>query len=431
MKPFSLPFLLTPITGCFLVTSYLLVNGCLKDHCSHHTQYKIYAPEYISQAQARDVGIETARPLEKTGKIFYHDGYLLIGELNEGIHVIDDRDPSAPRNVGFLRIPGNLDMTVSGETLYADNYLDLVSFDISDPTQAREVARVENAFPVRNYGYGLQDDPEGKGLIAGFDVRDTTIDQACPAKEDNTAVIYDNQAVYLSLANASAAPSPVNIGGSTSRLALEGHFLYAVQGSKMSLFDIGNQKQPSYVKDIDVASEVETIFSYGSRLFIGSTTGVAIFDASDPEQPVQLGWFTHFIACDPVVVQGDYAYATLKTGSNCNAQGVVNSLIVEDISDVSDPRLAGELRLTGPEGLAVRGTTAIVTDGAAGVHFVDVSDPKHPAIRYTEGAPKNPSDVVVTDDTTAIVIAADGLYQYRFKNGKAPRLLSRFGTSSK
>jgi hypothetical protein len=50
------------------------------------------------------VTYESPTSLTAPGKIFYYNGYLFINELNTGIHVYDNHDPSNPRNVGFINI---------------------------------------------------------------------------------------------------------------------------------------------------------------------------------------------------------------------------------------------------------------------------------------------------------------------------------------
>ena len=426
MKVFSLLFMLTAATGA------ALLQGCVKDHCTHSALYKVYTPHYLSMAEVRaTTGPEAPRALEKTGKLFYHNGYLFIGEANQGIHIIDDRDPAAPRNIGFLNIPGNLDMTVSGNILYADNYVDMVSFDITDPSNSRPIGREENVFPIHTYGYAFSDDPSGKGMITGFTVSDSTIDRDCSVSK-NTDVIYTGTAVAYSSAtqSSSSAPKAVSQGGSTSRFAVQGHYLYAVQQDSMSLYNIADPAHPAYLNNIPLGFSVETIYPYQQYLFIGAPQGVLIYDASDPGQPVFLSQFSHVFACDPVVAQGHYAYATLRSGSLCMVNGSLNQLLVIDISNLKYPQLLRQVSMTNPGGLAVNGNDLIVTDGAGGIRFLNLKDPEHPEIVHTLEAPKAASDVMMVGQV-AIVVADDGVYQYNYENMESPRLLSKMGISPK
>jgi hypothetical protein len=48
--------------------------------------------------------------------------------------------------------------------------------------------------------------------------------------------------------------------------------------------------------------DVETMFLTDKKMFLGTTTGMAVFDISNPTTPVSLTFFTHARSCDPVVV---------------------------------------------------------------------------------------------------------------------------------
>ena len=58
--------------------------------------------------------------------------YLFINEKNEDIHVIDNADAANPKNLAFWSIPGNVDMAIQGNFMYVDQYVDLVTVDISN-----------------------------------------------------------------------------------------------------------------------------------------------------------------------------------------------------------------------------------------------------------------------------------------------------------
>ncbi|UYZ57651.1 LVIVD repeat-containing protein [Hymenobacter latericus] len=107
-----------------------------------------YRPLLMARATLeQSVALVPARPMRNTGKIYLKGSYVFINERYEGIHIIDNHDPAKPRNAGFLRIPGNIDVAMRGSLLYADNAVDLVIVDLADPTAARVVGRTRNAFP--------------------------------------------------------------------------------------------------------------------------------------------------------------------------------------------------------------------------------------------------------------------------------------------
>ncbi len=111
--------------------------------------YTAYSPIMMERSQMEAaIGQLPARDIQDAGKIYAYGRYLFVSEKFEGIHVIDNEIPESPINMGFIRIPGCVDMAVKGTTLFADNATDLIGIDISNPTDVQEISRVRNAFPV-------------------------------------------------------------------------------------------------------------------------------------------------------------------------------------------------------------------------------------------------------------------------------------------
>jgi len=103
------------------------------------------APVYILKSE---LVIESAPPRDfgELGKIVVIDSILLINEKYEGIHVVDNSRPGNPKNIAFWHISGNVDFTVTGDLLYADNSLDLYSIDISDIYNIKLITTTENIY---------------------------------------------------------------------------------------------------------------------------------------------------------------------------------------------------------------------------------------------------------------------------------------------
>ena len=117
--------------------------------CSDKTlqTYTANVPVYMSYEDLRtplDVGPGSV--LTKPGKIYFKDQYMYINEFQEGIHVVDLSDLTNPRPKAFIKIPGNVDMAIRNNVLYADSYVDLVLIDISDPVKPLEINRFEKLF---------------------------------------------------------------------------------------------------------------------------------------------------------------------------------------------------------------------------------------------------------------------------------------------
>lgn len=88
-------------------------------------------PIYIS-AEENVVEVQDARGFENLGKIVYSAPYLLVNERFKGIHIINNSDPSDPKKIAFLQIPGNTDFTIKGQYLYANHGNDLKTFLLSN-----------------------------------------------------------------------------------------------------------------------------------------------------------------------------------------------------------------------------------------------------------------------------------------------------------
>ena len=96
----------------------------------------------------RSVFIRDVQDIVNPGKIYYKDNIIYLNEKFKGIHVIDNTNPSAPVNLGFINIPGCIDIAIKNNSLMADNAVDLVSIDLTNGILDLTVTRrVRNVFP--------------------------------------------------------------------------------------------------------------------------------------------------------------------------------------------------------------------------------------------------------------------------------------------
>lgn len=108
-----------------------------------------FVPVLMNRTEMEEItGFEKEpRTIITPGKIYHYEGYIYLNERYKGLHIIDNRDRRNPRRVGFLNIPGNLDMSVKNDRLFTDNTTDLLTFDISNPELPHLLSRGRNAFP--------------------------------------------------------------------------------------------------------------------------------------------------------------------------------------------------------------------------------------------------------------------------------------------
>jgi len=127
----------------------LSVVGCTINEDPQVLQSRGMKPVYIGQDLLSSFSTELARPFVDLGKIIKVGDVIMISERLEGIHVVDNSDPSMPITVLFWNIPGCIDFTVKDSLLYAENSRDLLTFDISNLQEIQLRHTIENIYQDR------------------------------------------------------------------------------------------------------------------------------------------------------------------------------------------------------------------------------------------------------------------------------------------
>jgi hypothetical protein len=167
-------------------------------------------------------------------------------------------------------------------------------------------------------------------------------------------------------------------GGSMARFTITGDMLYTVSIDKLKQFNISNPANPKYtdLRDQNIGSNIETIFPMDTLLYIGSQAGMYIYDIRNPNFPTKLGEINHIRSCDPVVVEGHYAYVTLNTNYSWCGTSPNNVLMVYDVQDQLKPVPLRQINLNGPQGLGADGDLLFVCD--KGLKVFNISTPENP-----------------------------------------------------
>src|SRR5688572_8013318 len=85
------------------------------------------------------------------------------------------------------------------------------------------------------------------------------------------------------------ASNAAGAGGSTARFTIAGNYLYVVNNTSLKAFDISNTAVAPVLKSTThIGISIETIFPYGDKLFIGSSSFMYIYSLANPERPEQL-----------------------------------------------------------------------------------------------------------------------------------------------
>jgi hypothetical protein len=197
-------------------------------------------------------------------------------------------------------------------------------------------------------------------------------------------------------------------GGSMARFAISGDHMYVVTSQNLSVYGIaaGNF---SHISDTYLESGLETITTRNEYLYIGSREAMYIYSIADAGHPVFLFRYAHIRSCDPVVVQGNRAYVTLRAGNPCG--GGQNVLEIIDITNPKQPFEITTFQMTSPGGLGINGNCLFVCEGAAGLRMMNVTGDEVEVIGGIDDI--NAYDVIV-QSSVITVTGEDGVFQYNY-----------------
>lgn len=405
----------------FLAAAWML-SGCLRDECTSSHTFIRFDPVFKTLAECREgITVEAPRDLRHPGKIYVLGNLLFINEQKEGIHVLDNTNPASPQKIAFWSIPGNVDMAIRDQKLYADQYLDLLTFDISDLQNPQLLCRTENVFPL----FGT----DGSGNVI-VDYTQTEVTEELPCRDprwnspwfEANGVFFVNDATIKSgtgqTGTGSGSQALSGIAGSYARFGLYDNYLYTVDNSNLRTYSVSSAC-PVSTGDIAIGWNIETIFPWKNKLFIGSQTGVFIFDNSNPQQPVLETRFDHASGCDPVVCDDKFAYVTIHDGTTCN--GTFNQLDIIGIEQLPGASLVKSIQMTKPFGLSVNDKNLFVCDDGLKIYDKSAA-PELKEVSHLKGF--SAYDAIALGDSRLILIGSDGFYQFDVTDPSSPKQIS-------
>lgn len=408
-----------------LVLLSLILEGCT-DKCDTTRQYVYYEPVFTTSEEVRAAfGFKESQPIVAPGKIYYKEGILFINEAGKGIHVINNRNKKFPQPLGFINIPGNFELAAKGNILFADSYVDLLAIDISDYNNFKILKRVEDIFPHYNsFSYYVTEDN-----VILTDWKETkmveSVNSDCETGFPEFVLSEGRVGFAMAMDNAVntvTSSGKAGMGGSMARFTISSNHLYSVDQNNLQVINIANLSDPVPGNKIEIGWGIETIFPYEDKLFVGAQNGMHIFDNSNPDNPVLASTYAHVNSCDPVVVQNDIAYVTLRSGSEC--QGFTNQLDVLNVENIKNPELIISHPMENPHGLAIDGENLFIAEGKYGLKRFDASN----ILKINERLMAHMQEVhafdVIAIDNVIMLIGEDGFYQYDYSNPDKFELLS-------
>ncbi|TMI66179.1 MAG: hypothetical protein E6H07_09835 [Bacteroidetes bacterium] len=393
-----------------LFLTAVIFYSCLKDKVTH--TYTLMRPVYKSKTEVyANIKSNAPQSIESPGKLYMYGNYIFLNDIDKGVHIIDNTNPSNPVVKAFINIPGNLDIAVKGNTLYADLFTDMVVIDITNPLSVRFEKFIPFVFPFRTYGYGFIAD--SNNVVVDWIKKDTSVEYYTYNNWNKRDAMLFSSASSVALGTGGGGSVSVpGVAGSMARMSIVNNYMYCVNNYELRSFDINNALNPHQVASSNAGWQIETIYPFRNKLFLGSASGMFIYDITNPATPVREGQFQHARACDPVISDGNYAYVTLHDGTNC--QGFSNQLDVVNITNLSAPSLLRTYALTHPHGLSKDGDLLFVCDGRDGLKMYDASSPGNLTLK--KHIPGIETYDAIAWNNNLVVVAKDGLYQYDYSN---------------
>jgi hypothetical protein len=218
----------------------------------------------------------------------------------------------------------------------------------------------------------------------------------------------------------SADAGGVGQGGAMTRFSIKGDRMYIVSNSTIKVFDIANDNFLQ-IHEENVGLGIETIFAKGEFLYLGANDAMYIYSLANPDSPSFVFRYSHIVSCDPVVVQGNRAYVTMRSGTACNMGS--NALEIIDITNPYEPELIANYPMQSPHGLAVDKTKLFICEGTFGLKVFDITNETDITLEHS--LPEFFAYDVIALQGVATITGEDGIFQYAYGSDDHLELLSK------
>tara|TARA_R110002111_G_scaffold6830_3_gene28696 strand:+ start:6399 stop:7676 length:1278 start_codon:yes stop_codon:yes gene_type:complete len=421
MKSKILPLVLVAIM-CLQLTN------CNTDDVSNELldPVAVTVPVIKSKSEIRNsIQVKAAQPTNSDGKIYVYNDLLFYIAQNSGIHIFNNQNPENPQNIIFIQLEGVHDISVKNDILYADNFMDLVVFDISNVSDIQLVNVEEDmllyyaTFPEDSMYYqsNIYTSNEDE-FVAEY----TTIFMERTEVENNPEMFWNSFSIFESDVLALDAGINIGIGGSYAKFQIYDNALYTLDDYKLNTFNIADYNSISKVSETWLGGwfggELETTFILKEYMFIGATNGMHIVGLQDEFNPVYASSFTHSTGCDPVVVEGNTAYITVRGGNTCGA--IEDQVNIIDVTDINTPIEYSTYFLSSPYGLGIKNHILYVCNDS-GINVFDALNPNEIVLQNTI---ETTSKDVIPLSSHLIAVGENVIHQYNYTDNFGLELIS-------
>ena len=405
----------------------LQLTNCNNDDSNEFQDpVEVTVPVIKSKSEVRNsIAIMNAIPTNSDGKIYVYDDLLFYIAQNSGIHIFNNQNPATPQNISFIQLEGVHDISIKNDILYADNFMDLVVFDISNISDIQLVNVEEDMleyyaiFPEDSMYYQSNIFPSNDDeFVANY----TTVTMERDEVENSLDIFWNSISIFEGGALANDAGVTIGTGGSYAKFQILRNALYTIDAYKLNTFNIADYNSISLVSETWLGDwfggELETTYILKDYLFIGATNGMHIVGLQDEFNPVYTSSFTHATGCDPVVVEGNTAYITVRGGNSCGA--IEDQVNVIDVSDITMPTEYSTYFLSSPYGLGIRDQVLYVCNDE-GINVFNAQNPNEIVLVNTF---EITSKDVIPLPSHLISVGENVIHQYNYADNFGLELIS-------
>jgi len=246
------------------------------------------------------------------------DRYAVLGDQDEGFHVVDLVVPSVPRVVAFLELPDEaLALAVGdGFAVAAMDHAGLAVIDLGDPTEPDLVSVVHPTDWVLDVAVAGR-----RAFVAG---------SSYPHQEAGALAVVD-----LADPGAPATIAALPFDAAASAVALlEHHAVVTVVDAGLVVVDVADPAAPAPVASLDRPTLARDIAMHGSTACITSSgEGLVLVDLDDPLAP----------SVTATLGVGGWPTAIAVTGDHAMVAAGQDGLAVVDLSSATTPTVVARL----------------------------------------------------------------------------------------
>jgi hypothetical protein len=162
--------------------------------------------------------------------------------------------------------------------------------------------------------------------------------------------------------------------------------------------------------------DIETIYSYRNRLFIGSRTGLYIYSIDTASAPRLIGEAKHGRSCDPVIANDSVSYSTLKGSTFCGP--ATSGLYVYDVKNLNQPVLKTTIPINEPIGLGMADSALYICCANEGMKVYSIKDAYSPV--FIRAFPGSNFIDLIPFGNILICWVSDGIRLYDISNRLQP-----------